>query len=188
MADVGSSNCSSGRTDEVSRRALVCNLQQRPSCHGDSCQAIESWRRSRFLTFTVDCKPLPDILNDYLPLKDLDVAPIVEKMTRKPFNVILSDGSPSNQISGLVFLQGGGHNRVANLQVNYAMEQKRDWLHLLEPAVPDFVVGHLNLICQTDGGTRAEERSAAAWTIEASIEVENGALSLPIAMSGFFFC
>ena len=40
-------------------------------------------------------------------------------------------------------------------------------MHEFSPAVSDFTVSDANLVCHSDGGTRAGSCSAAAWILEA---------------------
>eukprot|EP00959_Pyramimonas_sp_CCMP1952_P133467 2790858-Pyramimonas_sp.AAC.1 len=66
------------------------------------------------------------------------------------------------------------------------MHTRSTWMTEVPPAMPDFTIVDANLVCHSDGGTRAGSCSAAAWILEAIVS-RNGFMHIfPIATRGIF--
>ena len=93
--------------------------------------------------------------------------------------------SPNLEIGDPVIWQRREFNQVADHLANYTMDIKSDWYRDFGPLEihQNEVV---NYLCHSDGGTRADNCSAAAWCIEAV--VTNGVLqrTVPVSMRGLF--
>ena len=57
-------------------------------------------------------------------------------------------------------------------------------MHEFVLPVHDFDIDNANLLCHSDGGTRAASCSAAGWYLEAVVERENRCYTFPLAMAG----
>ena len=76
------------------------------------------------------------------------------------------------------------HNQIADFIVNYTMDTARDWFYEYLEETAELDVQSCNLVCHSDGGTRGESCSAAAWFLEA-VYVRSGLkYTVPVAMGG----
>ena len=66
------------------------------------------------------------------------------------------------------------------------MDCKQDWQHNFKPTVQDFDVQNANLLYHSDGGTRGDTCSAAAWILEASVVKDNVRYTFPVVAGGTY--
>ena len=78
------------------------------------------------------------------------------------------------------------YNKIAEFIVNCTMDCREDLHEDCEPPL-QYDRQRVNYICHSDGGTRAENCSAAAWYLEAVVTTDKaGAITFPVAMRGLF--
>ena len=77
--------------------------------------------------------------------------------------------TPCEQSEDPVLWHRRDFNRIADFAVNHTMDYKRSWLHNFKCPVVNFRTSEANYVCHSDGGTRANSCSGAAWIIEARV-------------------
>ena len=167
----------------VKRRKV--SKQDLPEQHSEARPELEWDGLSGRFVFVVDCKPLSEVMNGSAPLRQLELAPAFERMTADIFNIISIGWTPSSRHADPVVWHRREFNKIADFAVNYTMDLGLDWEHCFKPPI-DFKPTDANLVCHSDGGTRAGQCSSAGWFLEAIVVREDVQYSFPIAMAGKF--
>ena len=76
-------------------------------------------------------------------------------------------------------------NEIADFLVNCAMDRREGFHKDFDP-IPGFSYRSSNFTCHSDGGTRSEICSAAAWYLEVTAVINGEATTFPLAMRALF--
>lgn len=158
-----------------------------PSRHGINCPRNAWDNHHQRFTFIVDCQPLCQIVNGKCPLLQDDLAPVYERMTGRIFKMLGCGWRPNCLRADPVNWHRREHNEIADFIVNHTMECRKDWQFVFKAPCSDFNIQHANLICHSDGGTRAGSCSASGWIVEACVIQGDAQHTFPLAMAGSFF-
>ena len=107
-------------------------------------------------------------------------------MTTRMFDLIDTGWIPHTAVSDPVLWRRREHNQIADFLVNHAMDTRSSWMTEVPPAIPDFTILDANIVCHSDGGTRAGSCSAAAWILEAIVSRDGFTHTFTIASRGIF--
>ena len=155
------------------KRLLQRTLSDLPHSHGPDTPVLEWWRNGLCLTFIVDCKPLADVMGGHAPLKALACEPVLERMTQRLFKTFAVGWTSHRRAADPVLWHRRESNLIADFLVNYTMDIAHDWFYEYLEETAELDVLSSNLVCHSDGGTRGESCSAAAWFLEA-IYIQDG--------------
>jgi len=154
--------------------------------HRDNCPKLKWDHVQKRFAFVVDCRPLCEVVNGRDSLRCHSLTSAFERMTNNLFRMLGDSWYPSYLASDPVLWHRQEYNRIADYIVNYTMEREEDWVHTFPPAVPNFNFQNCNLVCHSDGGTRAGNCSATGWFLEAIVLQDGFQHIFPIAMAGKF--
>ena len=184
-ADVGSEKEPTPSSPAKYRKVLHA-LEDLPKHHGDECPPINWWREHGCFCFVVDCKPLAEVLCGHVPLHTPNMVPLFERVASSLFQLLEGGMTPCEQSEDPVLWHKRDFNRIVDFAVNHTMDYKRSWLHNFKCPVVNFRTSEANYVCHSDGGTRANSCSGAAWIIEARVVRNDHRHVFPVAMAGVF--
>ena len=95
------------------------------------------------------------------------LAPLLNRITRSFWDIVCCGWRPPRECDDMVLWHRRDWNIRADHLVNFTMDERKSWYQCFpfEPADLE----RCNLTIHTDGGTRANSCSAAAWCIEAVV-------------------
>ena len=121
---------------------------------------VQFERASACMAFVVDYKPLAEVTYGYRPLAAPCLAPLFNRVTTRLFEFVDMGQAPHTTISDPILWQRRQHNLIADVLLNHGMVTRSSWLKEVQPAAPNFTVSDANIICSSDGCTRAGSCSA----------------------------
>ena len=167
------------------RRLALRALEDMPTSHGRSELSVKLPGQTSF-AFFVDCKPLADVMAGRAPLRADGMGPIFERMTTRIFHLLDAKWHLTDPTDDPVVWVRRESNVIADYLANYTMDNRVDWAEKIQVDRVGRNLRDFNIICHSDGGTRGQSCSSAAWCVEALSWQSGTQTAITLAMGGLF--
>ena len=167
------------------RTGKLADLPAKHSKGGTEPKFASSCHRKPFV-FVVDCQPLQRVVSGHSPLHAPDLDPVFQRIPSNLAQMVSVGFNPPRIWDDPIFCRKREHNARADHLVNYTMDCQSTWTRHLDWPFDGIAFDDCNYIAHSDGGTRKDQCSAAAWIIEAVLNRDSHAETKPIAMAGIY--
>ena len=160
-----------------------------PPCHSlDGFDRDLPWQMSgRRCSFIVDCKPLQQVACGACLLLSSNLKCTFESITGN-FAAILGKGwLPARAWDDPVIWKRRNENVIADYLANHTMNIRKSWFEVFDWPFEGHRVDECNLLVHSDGGTRCNRCSSAAWIVEVCVFQQGRWFRKPLAISGTYF-
>ena len=116
-----------------------------------------------------------------------DLLPLFTRVSEKLFELVEGGWLPNRRGANPIQWHRRCWNKIADHLANHTMNAEKSWNQRFEPPGGWLDAKSVNFLIHTDGGTRADRCSAAAWHIEIHACVNGASVIFPLCMAGRFF-